>query len=259
LQKLDVSRNSTLLQVISLPPSLSQLELGETPALGFPSRALFGLKGNKTLCKGRALSALKKWLVDAAALNAATYRMHPTGELAHRTFFDFSVGTCADAVKDFMEDRHSVDFVADVSSGKPSSSHVRGSQGGCFIVADGHLGVVSAEHAIEQLPMLLQAGDVYRVKNKDAAGKLIAETITQLDERLCDMLTKTGVEDGATLSVVTVNSDGVGTVCWLGDSRVVVGRGDGTATPLSIDHKPDNAAEVCFFLWLSKFFLTTRG
>ncbi len=172
---------------MGLPVSLTLLELANTPKLGYPPRSCLQLTAKKTRVKGLRLSALKRWLVDNTD---ATRRL-----AGAKMVLDLSPSVCADPCVDKpMEDRSALHFVAEAREAGEHSSHVEAVSAACFIVADGHLGVFSADYAVQRLPAWLAEAGVFS-GGHGVLGEVMARAVTEFDEQLCNTL-----EQGRTTS-----------------------------------------------------------
>jgi serine/threonine protein phosphatase PrpC len=104
-----------------------------------------------------------------------------------------------------------------------------------FCVFDGHGGDVCSATSKTVLPTLLALH-----KGKAGAGyEYLKDVYMQLDDKV-----KPKISDGSGCTAVTVLVSKTEVACAsVGDSRAVVCRKDGSAVPLSFDHKPENASE----------------
>lgn len=252
LKRVDLSQNLPLLTVSSIPDSLSVLDLSDTPARGFPPRSA----AEEGVVKGMSLTRLKRWMDRNRA--EPTHRLYMTQkdedeekgnekkEDSQSSFFiDVTYGVVEDVVVKSkpMEDRNVVYMALAPSCSAPQAPLVRAAHSMMFGVFDGHLGTYAADFAVDHLQARLKRAGLFGAPQKKPS-QIIAETIQAMDDELCGVLWDLKKPDGSTVTVAHVSPTGLLTVCWLGDSRAILGRGDGSHVALTKDHKPDDEDEL---------------
>lgn len=101
----------------------------------------------------------------------------------------------------------------------------------CYAVFDGHGGFLTASWGTKNLHLLLN-----QVKEaNEAVLKLVIRKLQNSIRRL-------KVEDGSTLALAVIQNKDIYTVN-IGDSRIIIVKDDGTAKPLTTDHKPTESPE----------------
>ena len=243
LKKLNLANNTKLVSIVSFPSQLASLNLDST-RLGFPPRSCY--EKEKQPLKGAALKKLLVWMKENAM--TPVHRLYYSQ--SQKVFVDITVGTATDAIVDKPnEDRVTSFFSLYPNSPYKQSVMVRAVSSCFFSLFDGHLGSYVAENASSLVMKLKKAG--LFADTKDPVGDvpiLISNAIQELDKELCDVLQKEKMKDGATCVVAYVNRTAVLTVAWLGDSRAVLVRKDGSFAVLTNDHKPDDPKEKEYIL-----------
>ncbi len=191
-------------------------------------------------------------VIGKFAVATETHRPH-VAPSAKRSLFEAACVASTQGQRPSMEDGHIACTEVTAVTCKWGFERSATSAMALFAVFDGHGGPEAAVFCTERLgPVLaaccptLGALDLRNSVDSEAAKRALVQCFARLDsqflESATDALLPQPVLAGTTALVVLVHEHTLA-VANLGDSRAVLSRGGGQCVALSVDHKPNDAAE----------------